>query len=163
INPRSPMICHLNGVPTSCGPPLYAAEPGVFLHNVDGKHFEDRTRASGLKDEGRAMAVCAADLNGDGRLDLCIANDTPANAFVVFSTDADLGIVQADGHVHNHIAEVDPRLYYEQPRQLFENLGGGRFADRTPSAGPALQAASVGRGAAFGDLDNDGDVDVVVN
>jgi len=48
------------------------------------------------------------------------------------------------------------------PKLLFRNLGGGRFSDVTASAGPAVQLPEVSRGAAFGDVDNDGDTDVLV-
>ena len=49
-----------------------------------------------------------------------------------------------------------------EPNQLFRNLGGGRFEDVSAVSGPALLSESVSRGALFGDLDNDGDVDVVI-
>src|SRR6185503_9495469 len=49
-----------------------------------------------------------------------------------------------------------------QARQLFRNLGNGRFDDATTRGGPALLRPDAGRGAAFGDVDNDGDTDVVV-
>jgi hypothetical protein len=45
--------------------------------------------------------------------------------------------------------------------QLFHNTGGGKFAETTGAGGPAFASTQIGRGAAFGDLDNDGDVDVV--
>jgi hypothetical protein len=45
--------------------------------------------------------------------------------------------------------------------QLFHNGGDGRFTETTGAGGPAFAAAGIGRGAAFGDLDNDGDVDIV--
>jgi hypothetical protein len=50
---------------------------------------------------------------------------------------------------------------YAQPHQLYRNLGGGRFA-LAPEAGPAFQKPTVSRGAAFGDIDNDGDTDILV-
>jgi hypothetical protein len=50
----------------------------------------------------------------------------------------------------------------QQPKQLFRNLGNGQFADVTERAGAVLKIPEVSRGAAFGDVDNDGDTDVVV-
>ena len=50
----------------------------------------------------------------------------------------------------------------QQRKQAFRNLGNGRFEDITNRAGPAFTLAEVSRGAAFGDLDNDGDIDIVV-
>ena len=54
------------------------------------------------------------------------------------------------------------RFPYGQPKTLFRNLGGGRFEDVTDRAGAAFAVSEAGRGAAFGDVDNDGDVDVLV-
>src|SRR5262249_15404474 len=50
-----------------------------------------------------------------------------------------------------------------QRRLLFRNVRGGQFEDVTASGGAAFQLSEVGRGAAFGDVDNDGDIDVAVN
>src|SRR5207249_288063 len=51
---------------------------------------------------------------------------------------------------------------YDQRKQLFRNLGDGRFEDVTGKAGRVFALSEVGRGAAFGDIDNDGDTDVIV-
>jgi hypothetical protein len=56
---------------------------------------------------------------------------------------------------------VDPEAPYRQPRQLFENTGDGRFRDVSAAAGSEFTALNVGRGLAFGDWDNDGDVDLL--
>ena len=57
---------------------------------------------------------------------------------------------------------VNEPFPYAQRNQLFRNLGNGRFEDVTSQAGAVFQLSAVGRGAAFGDVDNDGDVDVLV-
>jgi enediyne biosynthesis protein E4 len=52
---------------------------------------------------------------------------------------------------------------YKQPNLLYRNLGNGRFEDVSAKAGAPFRAENLGRGCAFGDFDNDGDVDIVVN
>src|SRR5207247_4781582 len=56
----------------------------------------------------------------------------------------------------------DPRTLHQR-KLLFHNVGNGRFEDVTARGGAAFQLSEVGRGAAFGDIDNDGDTDVLVN
>jgi hypothetical protein len=83
--------------------------------------------------------------------------------FLDYDNDGDLDFFQANGHIRDRIHEIDPGQQYAQPRQLFENVGGGRFVDRSAASGAALLTPAVGRGTAFGDLDNDGDIDILVN
>jgi hypothetical protein len=65
--------------------------------------------------------------------------------------------------VYPQIAGRKLHLSYRQPKVLYRNLGNGRFEDVSARAGAAILAENLGRGCAFGDFDNDGDVDVVVN
>jgi hypothetical protein len=57
---------------------------------------------------------------------------------------------------------VQPRVKYAEPAHLFRNLGARKFEEATPRSGPALQQPVVARGAAYGDIDNDGDPDLLV-
>jgi hypothetical protein len=65
--------------------------------------------------------------------------------------------------VYSQIAGRKLHLSYRQPRLLYRNLGNGRFRDVSGEAGPAVAAENLGRGCAFGDFDNDGDVDILIN
>ena len=83
--------------------------------------------------------------------------------FFDFDNDGWKDLFLANGHVYAQLAGRKLHLTYRQPRLLYRNLGTGRFADVSAAAGPALTAENLGRGCAFGDLDNDGDLDIVVN
>jgi hypothetical protein len=69
----------------------------------------------------------------------------------------------ANGHVYAQIANHNLHIRYREPRLLYRNLGNGRFEDVSAKSGEAILAEDLGRGCAFGDFDNDGDVDIVVN
>jgi hypothetical protein len=118
-------------------------ETHAFYRNLGRGHFEDVRLAAGL---GAATAPYTGfgtdwfDYDNDGRLDLFIANGA-------------VTILEA--------LRGDP-FPFHQKNQLFQSVGGGRFRDVTGEAGPAFQVSEVSRGAAFGDVDNDGDVDVLV-
>ncbi|HXH24662.1 MAG TPA: CRTAC1 family protein [Vicinamibacterales bacterium] len=120
---------------------------GTVLYVNDGAGvFEDRGAASGLRPASRRLTgfgVAWVDADNDGWLDVLSVNGAVQRA-QPFATPGDpfpLG----------------------QPMQLLRNRGDGRFEDVTAQAGRAFGISAVGRGAAFGDVDNDGDADVVVS
>lgn len=125
------------------------SETNTLFRNQSSKallRFSDATSESGLGVTSRGMTAFGTawiDADNDGWLDVLVVNGTVA-ALEDLATAGDL-------------------FPYEQPNQFFRNAGNGRFTDQSEQAGPALVASAVSRGAMFGDLDNDGDTDVVIN
>jgi hypothetical protein len=114
------------------------------LYRNDGEgSFDDWTGLGPPSLGSTGFGTAWLDFDYDGRLDLLVAN----------------GLVRIDPV---QAAAGDP-YPLRQTDQLFRNLGDGRFADATAAAGPAFAERAVGRGVAFGDVDDDGDTDAVVN
>ena len=82
--------------------------------------------------------------------------------FFDFDLDGWPDIFAANGHVADDVERVQSRVTYAQQPQLFRNLGQGQFEEIVAPNGSALQTPMVGRGAAYADADNDGDLDVLV-
>jgi len=83
--------------------------------------------------------------------------------FFDFDNDGWSDIFIANGHVYSQIADRKLHLTYREPKILYRNLGNGRFEDVSAQAGAAITAENIGRGCAFGDFDNDGDVDIIIS
>ena len=120
-------------------------ETNTLYMNLGEMLFEDRTREAGLGMPGRRFTGFGTfffDYDNDGWLDLFVAN----------------GAVQL---LPDLVRKKDP-FPLGQPNQLFRNTGKGSFVEVVENVGAELQLLEVSRGAAFGDVDNDGDMDVLV-
>ena len=116
----------------------------LFVNDGSGV-FDDRSAPSGLGPASlgfTGFGTAWLDFDNDGRLDLLSVN----------------GAVQ----VIESLRQAGDPLPLHQRKLLLQNRGAGRFEDVTARAGSAMALSEVGRGAAFGDVDNDGDVDVLV-
>jgi enediyne biosynthesis protein E4 len=80
-----------------------------------------------------------------------------------YDNDGNLDLFSATGAVRIVESLRGTRYPYHQKNQLYRNEGNGGFAEVTSQAGPALALSEVSRGAAFGDVDNDGDIDIAVS
>src|SRR3984957_15256934 len=117
---------------------------GLALYHNDG---------SGLfRDESLSSGVGSASLK----------SLTFGAFFFDYDLDGFLDIFAANGHVADDISVLQPTIKYEQVPLLFHNSGSGRFDDVSGRSGSALRRAVAGRGAAYGDFDNDGDLDLLL-
>jgi hypothetical protein len=148
-----------NGTPQACmgialGDYLHAGRLSLFVTNFSEEYntlyrnegkltFTDVSYASGTASSSLPYVGWGAgffDLDNDGWLDLLVVN----------------------GHVYPQVDTRDIGTKYRQPKLLYINKRDGTFREASRDVGTALSVPRVSRGAAFGDLDNDGDIDVVV-
>ena len=120
----------------------FADDTSVLYRNTGKENFEDITVASGLGVETRFVGWGAGmvDLDNDGNPDLFLVT----------------------GGVYPEVAETLARYPMKTPRTIFRNLGNSRFEELIETAGPGIAAPHCSRGCAFGDFDNDGDMDVLI-
>jgi hypothetical protein len=84
-------------------------------------------------------------------------------AWIDFDNDGLLDILSIDGALHPRAAQPDDPFPFDERNLLLRNAGAGQFTNVTDEAGAAFKVLEAGRGAAFGDVDNDGDTDVLVS
>lgn len=92
-----------------------------------------------------------------------LATLTFGTDFLDYDNDGDLDLYLANGHVHPQVQVFDRATSYPQLDQLFANDGTGKFALVTHGAGSGMALSGVGRGTAFADIDNDGDLDAYIS
>jgi len=121
----------------------YQSELPVLYRNLGNRTLEDVTVATG------AGAGAFPYVNW-------------GTALVDFDNDADRDIFMACGHLQDNIDLVDDTSAYEVRNVLLENTGDGKFVDVSSISGDGMSVERSSRGVAFDDLDNDGDIDMVV-
>ncbi len=121
----------------------FAGDTPSLYRNQGGANFEDTTFTAGLGAHTQFLGWGCGffDMDNDGWPDILICN----------------------GHVYPEVEQLKTEAGYAQRKLLYQNLRNGHFADVSFQAGPGISEPSPSRGAAFGDFDNDGDIDIVVN
>ncbi|HKE25083.1 MAG TPA: CRTAC1 family protein [Bryobacteraceae bacterium] len=121
----------------------FAGDTASLYRNLGKMVFDDQTFQAGLGRNTRFLGwgIGFADFDNDGWADILVAN----------------------GHVYPEVSETQAESGYRERKVLYRNLGNGKFEDVSAEGGPGIAEAVPARGCAFGDFDNDGDLDVLVN
>ncbi|HLY62292.1 MAG TPA: CRTAC1 family protein [Terriglobia bacterium] len=122
--------------------PHFSEDSPILYHNVNGEFFDDLTNAAGLAVNTKYVCwgVDFADFDNDGFLD----------------------IFHVTGTVYPEVEKVYPDYKFKTPRVVYRNLGNGSFEEVSEMCGAAVEEAHSSRGCAFGDFNNDGNIDVLV-
>jgi len=131
-----------------------SGRPSVIIGN-----FTNESMAL-YHNDGSGLFTDEAATSGIGKLSA--QSLTFATFFFDYDLDGLLDVFAANGHVSDDIAVVQPNVKYAQPPHVFHNKGKKKFEEVTAKLGKAMQRAIVGRGAAYGDFDNDGDLDLLI-
>ena len=121
----------------------FAGDTPSLYHNLGNAVFEDTTFQAGLGKHTQYLGWGCGffDFDNDGWPDILICN----------------------GHVYPEVEQLTTEAGYPQRKLLYRNLRNGKFEDVSLNAGTGISAPAPSRGCAFGDFDNDGDIDFVVN
>jgi enediyne biosynthesis protein E4 len=121
----------------------FAGDTPSLYRNLGGANFEDTTFTAGLGLHTQYLGWGCGffDFDNDGWADILICN----------------------GHVYPEVEQLTTEAGYAQRKLLYRNLRNGKFEDVSFNAGTGILTPSASRGCAFGDFDNDGDLDVAVN
>ena len=121
----------------------FSGDTSSLYHNTGKGIFDDVTFPAGLGLNTRWLGWgCGfVDVDNDGWSDIFLVN----------------------GHVYPEVERLTTEAGYAQTKVLYHNLGNGRFADTSDKVGEAVKKPNASRGAAFGDYDNDGDIDILIN
>src|SRR5260221_392964 len=140
--PGQNQYCRYYGLSVGCGPQGLSGGTNILYNNRGDGTFYDAVYQAGLGVNTKYLGwgVGLFDFDNDGWPDIFMSN----------------------GHVFPDVDTKRLHVTFKQAKILYKNLGNGSFVDVTSSAGPDVTQPHSSRGTAFGDFDNDGDVDVAV-
>jgi hypothetical protein len=179
------LVCKYRSLSVFCGPKGLKGAPDILYHNDGNARFTDVTRQAGVEDTNRyhGFTVVFDDFNGDGKLDIFVANDSDPNYLYLNQGNGvfkEAGLasgvaVNADGQAqsnmgvavgdidNNGLIDILTTTFSEDYFPLFRQESPGSFEDASASAGlGTLTLPWVGWACGFADLDNDGRKDLWV-